>query len=56
MELTNDKLSIIVVVLGVILLLNIIFSIWVYFKLRNKKGPRGPKGERGPRGPRGPPN
>lgn len=51
MELPNSKIMFIILLIMIIF--NFILSIWIYFKLRNKRGPRGPQGERGPRGPRG---
>ena len=40
-----------VILLIFLFTINMIFSIWSYFKLRNKAGPMGPEGPRGPKGP-----
>ena len=55
MELDNKKLTILLIVILVFLILDIVFTIHAYIKLRNNSGPRGKKGPRGPRGVPGPP-
>ena len=55
MEFSSKKLSILVIINIVFSILILSFSLYIYFKLRNKRGPRGLRGERGSRGPRGPP-
>ena len=52
MELNNKKLTILLITNFILLLLTVIFNIYIYLKLRNKRGPRGLTGPRGPRGPR----
>ena len=56
MELDNKKLTILLIANFILLILIFSLTLYIYFKLRNKKGPRGLRGERGPRGPRGPPS
>lgn len=50
MELTNEKITNILIVIIIILVLHMAFTIWSYRLLRNKEGPRGHTGQRGPRG------
>ena len=52
MELNNRKLTMLLITNFIILVLTFIFNLYIYFKLRNKRGPRGLIGPRGPRGPR----
>jgi len=50
MELTNEKITNILIVIIIVLVLHMGFTIWSYRLLRNKEGPRGHIGPRGPRG------
>lgn len=46
-----ETLFSLVIALYIIILAQLVFSIYTYFSLRNKTGPRGPRGPRGHRGP-----
>lgn len=53
LEFDIQKLSILVIISLVLSSTLLLFTLWAYFQLRNKKGPRGPRGQRGLRGPMG---
>lgn len=53
MDWSNKTLSSVSLLVLILIIFNTTFSIYTYFKLRNKAGPRGPAGSRGPRGPPG---
>ena len=53
MEFSNSTITVWMIILSVGIILNLILALYMYFTLRNRKGPQGRPGDQGPQGPPG---